>query len=148
VRKILTRLPPHGSITKSYKIYQYENRHLQTKIINWKPLVASKPHRPQVFHLLELFSITAEGTKYEYGYFCSRIQERNAPNARPEAHDKSSQIFSIKCANSINAYNCMKEHIRETLGNNEYLIIGKRFYCNLSPYYIKLVFNDILSNNH
>jgi len=126
----------------------YENRQLQTKIINWKPLVASKPHRPQVFHLLELFSITAEGTKYEYGYFCSRIQERNAPNARPEPHDKSCQIFSIKCANSINAYNCLKEHIRETLGNHEYLIIGKRFYCNLSPYYIKLVFNDILSNNH
>jgi len=126
----------------------YENRQLQTKIINWKPLVASKPHRPHIFHLLELFSITAEGTKYEYGYFCSRIQERNAPNARPEPHDKPNEIFSIKCANSINAYNCLKEHIRETLGNSEYLIIGKRFYCNLSPYYIKLVFNDILSNNH
>ena len=126
----------------------YENGELKTKLLTWKPLVASKPHRPEVFHLLELFSINADDTLYQYGYFCSRIQERSAPNARPKPHEKPTQIFSIKCANSINAYNCLKEHIRETLTKHEYLIIGKRFYCNIPPHYIQLQFSEILSNNH
>ena len=126
----------------------YENGELKTKMLVWQPLVATKPNRPGVFHLLELFSIKADDTIYQYGYFCSRIQERSAPNARPKPHETPNEIFSIKCANSINAYNCLKEHIRSTLNKYEYLIIGKRFYCNIPPFYIKLQFNEILSVNH
>jgi prophage antirepressor-like protein len=120
-----------------------EKNQLQTKLHEIKPLVATRPERVEVFHKLELFKIKPNHG-FQFGYFCSRVQERNAPRARPDEDEEAELIFSIKCANSINAYNCVKEKLRSTLDAQSYNIIGKRFYCNIPAEFIDSYFHNIL----
>ena len=120
-----------------------EKNELQVKLHEIKPLIATRPERVEVFHLLELFQIKPDHG-FSFGYFCSRIQERNAPRAKPDEEEEPILIFSIKCANSINAYNCVKEKLRATLSKESYNITGKRFYCNIPNEFIHSYFNNIL----
>ena len=132
---------------KSYQLIQEKDGkiiHLQQKAIELKPLVVSVPEKANKFHVLELFSIRPKDG-FMYGYFCSRRQQCTAMDARPLPEEEPVLLFSIKCANAINAYNCVKEELRSILNKCFITILNKRFYCNVNNENVIKLFENALS---
>ena len=102
---------------KDQQLHQKDGKiiHLQQKVIEIKPLIVSVPEQKNKFHVIELLTIKTDDTGFKYGYFCSRRQECSAIDARPKPEEEPVLLFSIKCANAINAYNCVKEYLRKIL---------------------------------
>ena len=119
--------------------------HLQQKVIEIKPLIVSVPEQKNKFHVIELLTIKTDDTGFKYGYFCSRRQECSAIDARPKPEEEPVLLFSIKCANAINAYNCVKEYLRNILSKESLNIVNKRFYCNLHPEIVTMYFEKALT---
>ena len=136
-----------NQMLKSYQLIQEKDGkiiHLQQKAIELKPLVVSVPEKANKFHVLELFSIRPKDG-FMYGYFCSRRQQCTAMDARPLPEEEPVLLFSIKCANAINAYNCVKEELRSILNKCFITILNKRFYCNVNNENVIKLFENALS---
>ena len=130
---------------------------VQEKLIEVKPLVVTVPKVENKFHKLELYEILPQFEiinddglpviidKFKYGYCCSRVQDRSKEKYAPKSEEEPKLIFSIKCANAINAYNCVKEYFK-TVSKDDYKMHGKRLYCNIPPQFIIMIFEKMLNS--